>query len=73
MWGNQLCFENKWVDNKPFSFQDFSKENIHFVELLRKPSGVFKSYGGIKTVQSRGKTFISGFSSIMQFQANGRE
>ena len=49
MWGNQFFFENKWVDNKPFSFQDFSKENIHFVEHLRKPSGVFKSYGGIKT------------------------
>ena len=31
------------INNTPFDFQDFSKENINFVEHVRKPSGVFKS------------------------------
>ena len=29
------------VNNKPFRFQDFSKENINFAEHLCKPSGSF--------------------------------
>ena len=37
------------INNKPFHFQDFSKENINFVEHFYKPSGVFKKWGEIKT------------------------
>ena len=37
------------VNNKPFHFQDLSKENINFVEHLCMPSGVFKSCTEIKT------------------------
>ena len=37
------------VNNKPFHFQDFLKENINFVEHLCKLSGVFKSWSEIKT------------------------
>ena len=34
---------------KPFHFQDFSKENVNFVEYLCKPSRVFKSWNEIKS------------------------
>ena len=37
------------INNKPFHFQDFSKENINFVEHLCKPFRVFKSWSEIKT------------------------
>ena len=37
------------INNKPLHFQDFSKENINFVEHLSKPSGVFKSWSEIKS------------------------
>ena len=37
------------INNKPSHFQDFSKENINFVEHLCKPSGVFKSWSEIKS------------------------
>ena len=48
---SQLLWFNKdiKINNKPFHFQDFSKENINFVEHLYKPSGVFKSWNQIKT------------------------
>ena len=37
------------INSKPFHFQDFSKENINFVEHLYKPFGVFKSWSEVKT------------------------
>ena len=37
------------INNKTFHFQDFSKENINFIEHLCKLSGVLKSWGEIKT------------------------
>ena len=37
------------INNKPFHFQDFLKENINFVKQLCKPSGTFKSWSEIKT------------------------
>ena len=48
---SQFLWFNKDVknNNKPFHFQDFSKENINFVEHLCKLSGEFKSWGEIKT------------------------
>ena len=44
-----LFNEDIKINNKPFHFQDFSKENINFVKYLCKPSGVFKSWSEIKT------------------------
>ena len=41
--------EDMKINNKPFHFQDFLKENINFVEHLCKPSGVFKSWSEMKT------------------------
>ena len=40
------------INNKPFYFQGFSKENINFVEHLCKPLGIFESWGEIKTEYS---------------------
>ena len=37
------------INNKPFHFQVFSKENINFDNHLCKPSGVLKSWSEIKT------------------------
>ena len=37
------------INNKPFHFQDFLKENIRFVEYLCKWSGVFKDWSEIKS------------------------
>ena len=37
------------INNKKLHFQDFSKENINFVEHLCKLSGVFKSWSEIKS------------------------
>ena len=41
------------INNKPFHFQDFSKENINFVEYLCKPSRIFKSWSEIKSEYNR--------------------
>ena len=62
------------INNKPFHFQDSSKENISFVKYLCKPSGVFKSWNEIKTEYNlEGKRSISGVNSFMQIQTIGRE
>ena len=37
------------INNKPFHFQGFSKENTNFVEHLYKLFGVFKSWSEVKT------------------------
>ena len=50
------------INNKLFHFQDFLRENINFVEHLCKPSGVFKSWGEIKTeCNLEGKMFFKWF------------
>ena len=48
---SQFLWFNKYIkiNNKLFHFQDFSEENINFVENFCKPSGVFKSWCEIKT------------------------
>ena len=54
-----LCFNKDiTINNKPFHFQDFSKENINFIEHLCKPSGVHKSWSEVKTIQSRGENVL---------------
>ena len=54
--------KNIKINNKPFHFQDFSKEKINFVEYLWKLSRVFKSWGEIKTEYNlEEKTFYKWF------------
>ena len=77
---SQISYQFLWfnkdikINNKPLYFQDFSKENIHFVEHLCKPSGVYQSWSEIKSEYNlEEKIFKSGVNSVMQFQTNGRE